>query len=76
MSDEMHCPPRFPGGRYCPESKFECGNHLCVNQGDLCDGTDDCGDKSDESPSLCSKWKSSCELWPLVLRKVFIIKAS
>jgi hypothetical protein len=55
MSDEMHCPPRFPGGRYCPESRFECGNHLCVNQGDLCDGTDDCGDNSDESPSLCSK---------------------
>jgi low density lipoprotein-related protein 2 len=55
MSDEMHCPPRFPGGRYCPESKFECGNHLCVNQGDLCDGTDDCGDNSDESASLCSK---------------------
>jgi hypothetical protein len=55
MSDEMHCPPRFPGGRYCPDSKFECGNHLCVNQGDLCDGTDDCGDNSDESPSLCSK---------------------
>jgi low density lipoprotein-related protein 2 len=51
----MHCPPRFPGGRYCPESRFECGNHLCVNQGDLCDGTDDCGDNSDESPSLCSK---------------------
>lgn len=56
MSDEMHCPPRFPGGRYCPESKFECGNHLCANQGDLCDGTDDCGDNSDESPSLCSKF--------------------
>jgi low density lipoprotein-related protein 2 len=60
MSDEMHCPPRFAGGRYCPESKFECGNHLCVNQGDLCDGTDDCGDNSDESPSLCSKCEPFC----------------
>jgi low density lipoprotein-related protein 2 len=56
MSDEMHCPPRFPGGRYCSESKYECSNHLCVDQGDLCDGTDDCGDHSDESPSLCGKF--------------------
>lgn len=38
MSDEANCPPRFPGGRYCPESRFQCNNHLCVAMSDLCDG--------------------------------------
>lgn len=38
MSDEANCPPRFPGGRYCPESRFQCTNHLCVAMSDLCDG--------------------------------------
>lgn len=38
MSDEANCPPRFPGGRYCPESRFQCANHLCVAMSDLCDG--------------------------------------
>lgn len=40
MSDEANCPPRFPGGRYCPESRFQCANHLCVAMSDLCDGED------------------------------------
>lgn len=43
-------------GRYCPESKFQCKNHLCILQGDLCDGADDCGDNSDESPEQCSNF--------------------
>lgn len=38
MSDEVNCPARFPGGRYCPESRFQCANHLCVGMSDLCDG--------------------------------------
>ena len=49
MSDEVGCPPRYPGGRYCPESRFQCTNNLCVSTSDLCDGTDDCGDGSDEN---------------------------
>jgi low density lipoprotein-related protein 2 len=56
MSDEKNCPPRYPGGRYCPESRFQCNNHLCISQADLCDGADDCGDGSDESPSLCTNF--------------------
>jgi hypothetical protein len=83
MSDEMHCPPRFPGGRYCAESRFECGNHLCVNQGDLCDGTDDCGDNSDESPSLCSKFAFAFFIfsgeWPIKITgkvKILVFEAS
>lgn len=56
MSDEENCPPRFPGGRYCPESRFQCNNHLCVAMSDICDGTDDCGDNSDESAEVCSNF--------------------
>lgn len=53
MSDEINCPPRFPDGRYCPKEKFECDNHLCVSHTDLCDGTEDCLDGSDEKIELC-----------------------
>ncbi|XP_044762088.1 low-density lipoprotein receptor-related protein 2 [Coccinella septempunctata] len=56
MSDEKGCPPKYPGGRYCPEFKFQCNNNLCISQSDICDGTDDCGDGSDESPSICSNF--------------------
>ncbi|KAK4326185.1 hypothetical protein Pmani_003255 [Petrolisthes manimaculis] len=30
LSDELDCPPRYPGDRYCREEKFQCDNHLCV----------------------------------------------
>lgn len=56
MSDELNCPPKYPGGRYCPESRFQCSNHLCISPGDLCDGTDDCGDGSDEATSVCTNF--------------------
>lgn len=55
MSDEADCPPRFPGGRYCPQSRFQCDNKLCAAQTDVCDGTDDCGDNSDEDPTMCGE---------------------
>lgn len=44
---------RYPGGRWCHPDQFECSNHLCVSQSWVCDGTDDCGDRSDEQLSLC-----------------------
>jgi len=56
MSDEINCPPRYPGGRYCPHSRFQCNNNLCVSLSDICDGTDDCGDNSDENPTMCGEF--------------------
>ncbi|XP_070148921.1 low-density lipoprotein receptor-related protein 2 [Polyergus mexicanus] len=57
MSDELGCPPRYPGGKYCPQSRFECNNNLCVSLTDICDGTDDCGDNSDENPTMCANFE-------------------
>lgn len=45
MSDEIGCPPKYPGGRYCPETRFQCNNNFCVFHTDVCDGSDDCGGK-------------------------------
>ncbi|KAK4318073.1 hypothetical protein Pmani_010899 [Petrolisthes manimaculis] len=56
LSDELDCPPRYPGDRYCREEKFQCDNHLCVEMRDLCDGSNDCYDNSDERESLCSNY--------------------
>lgn len=56
LSDELDCPPRYPGNRYCREEKFQCDNHLCVEMRDLCDGSNDCYDNSDERESLCSEY--------------------
>ncbi|XP_012271678.1 low-density lipoprotein receptor-related protein 2 [Orussus abietinus] len=56
MSDEVGCSPRYPNGRYCPESRFQCANNLCVSLSDRCDGTDDCGDASDETLAMCANF--------------------
>ena len=29
-TDEMNCPTRFPGGRYCPLDEFECDNGVSL----------------------------------------------
>lgn len=46
---------RYPGGRWCPSNQFQCDNKLCVNQQWVCDGFNDCGDRSDEQLNLCCK---------------------
>ena len=60
VSDEMNCPTRYPGGRFCPPQLFQCNNSVCLRKDFLCDGDDDCGDNSDEESSLCSHY--SCDL--------------
>ncbi|KII61830.1 Low-density lipoprotein receptor-related protein 2 [Thelohanellus kitauei] len=44
------------GNKLCPlceKHEFYCENHRCILQKYVCNGVDDCGDKSDES--FCSK---------------------
>ncbi|XP_025084894.1 MAM and LDL-receptor class A domain-containing protein 2-like isoform X1 [Pomacea canaliculata] len=41
----------------CPSDLFNCSNHACIDSSLICDHMDDCGDNSDESPSLCTQYK-------------------
>ena len=40
---------------YCYSYQFECDNGHCVNDDDVCDGDNDCGDNSDEE--MCNDRK-------------------
>lgn len=34
---------------WCPENMFMCNNSVCVERNQVCDFSDDCGDRSDEN---------------------------
>ena len=38
----------------CTDSKFRCVNTMCISKWLLCDGSNDCGDNSDET-IICGK---------------------
>ncbi|XP_027197695.1 LOW QUALITY PROTEIN: uncharacterized protein LOC113792028 [Dermatophagoides pteronyssinus] len=54
-SDERH-PDPCPRNVTCPNDFFSCEEtNICAHPHWLCDGADDCGDKSDEDIEKCAK---------------------
>ena len=39
----------------CTEDEFKCRNNECIKKTWVCDGDNDCNDKSDEILALCGK---------------------
>ncbi len=39
--------------RKCEDYEFHCANQECIHVNNLCDGTADCGDSSDELSTNC-----------------------
>ena len=39
----------------CADNQFSCTRGGCIDQNRVCDYTDDCGDKSDEDSSMCTR---------------------
>lgn len=73
-------PVQVPGAE-CPAGTMECGREGCVDLRKVCDGTDDCGDNTDEqdcgetmleflqSSPVCLCWAQSGRLSLEILRK-------
>ncbi|XP_074780010.1 apical endosomal glycoprotein [Athene noctua] len=51
-----NCGLQEPGQQLCGAEESRCGRGSCLAQRRFCDGTDDCGDGSDEDPTSCKSF--------------------
>ncbi|XP_074546806.1 apical endosomal glycoprotein [Halichoeres trimaculatus] len=49
--------PSPHAGAGCPQGMMRCRNEGCVEQRQVCDGSDDCGDGSDEDETKCGGYR-------------------
>lgn len=43
----------------CPQENFSCDHNKCISKFWVCDGDNDCDDKTDEKPELCDSCLAS-----------------
>ncbi|CAH1783435.1 unnamed protein product [Owenia fusiformis] len=59
--DNQLISPEACASQGCPSNMFECMNGHCIPNQALCNGTNDCGDGSDETETRCSNTHINCD---------------